>query len=80
MTVDDNDDKFLIELQRKVEVDEEKLTVSADSRFSANSNDIRVRVDGSKKRFTTVTPRKVGTFGIGLSRISLNDNAESKMV
>jgi len=30
------------------------LTVSADSRFSANSNEIRVRVDASKKRLTIV--------------------------
>ena len=36
--------------------------VSALSRFSAISNDVRVRVDGSKKRLTTVRPRSAGTF------------------
>ena len=41
------------------------LSVSALSRFSAISNDVRVRVLGSKKRFTTVRPRRVGTFLIG---------------
>ena len=30
------------------------LTVSADSRFSANSNEMRVRVDASKNRLTIV--------------------------
>ena len=37
-------------------------SVSALSRFSAISNDVRVRVDGSKNRFTTVRPRSAGTF------------------
>ena len=41
------------------------LSVSALSRFSAISNDVRVRVLGSKKRLTTVRPRSVGTFLIG---------------
>jgi len=36
--------------------------VSALSRFSAISNEARVRVLASKKRFTTVLPRSVGTF------------------
>ncbi len=40
----------------------EKLITSADSRFAANSNEIRVRVEFSKKRFTTVRPRNAGTF------------------
>ena len=38
------------------------LSVSALSRFSAISNDVRVRVLGSKNRLTTVRPRSVGTF------------------
>ena len=38
------------------------LSVSALSRFSAISNEVRVRVLGSKNRFTTVRPRRVGTF------------------
>ena len=39
--------------------------VSALSRFSAISNDVRVRVEGSKNRLTTVRPRSAGTFLIG---------------
>src|SRR5687768_477308 len=38
------------------------LSVSALSRFSAISNDVRVRVLGSKNRLTTVRPRSAGTF------------------
>src|SRR5918993_1737955 len=38
------------------------LRVSALSRFSAISNEVRVRVLGSKNRLTTVRPRRVGTF------------------
>ena len=41
------------------------LRVSALSRFSAISNDVRVRVLGSKNRLTTVRPRSAGTFLIG---------------
>ena len=44
------------------------FSVSALSRFSATSNDVRVRVLGSKNRFTTVRPRSVGTFLIGRCR------------
>ncbi len=36
----------------------EMLTVSALSRFSANSNETRVRVDGSKNRLTIVQPAR----------------------
>ena len=38
------------------------LSVSALRRFSATSNDVRVRVLGSKNRLTTVLPRSAGTF------------------
>ena len=41
------------------------FSVSALSRFSAISNDVRVRVLGSKNRLTTVLPRSAGTFLIG---------------
>ena len=41
------------------------LSVSALRRFSAISNDVRVRVLGSKNRLTTVLPRSAGTFLIG---------------
>ncbi len=38
------------------------FSVSALRRFSAISNEVRVRVLGSKNRLTTVRPRSVGTF------------------
>ena len=40
----------------------EKLMTSADSRLAAASNEIRVRVESSKNRLTTVRPRRVGSF------------------
>ena len=40
----------------------EKLMTSADSRLAASSKEMRVRVESSKKRFTTVRPRSVGSF------------------
>src|SRR2546430_4258814 len=55
------------------------LTVSAERRFSANSNEIRVRVDASKNRLTMVLPRSAGTFLIGRSLTSLNGSAVSRM-
>ena len=39
-----------------------KLMTSADSRFAAASNEMRVRVESSKNRLTTVRPRSVGSF------------------
>src|SRR5690625_1849124 len=50
--------------------DDEKLTTSAESRFSASSKEIRVRVDASKKRLHTVSPRSVGTRLMGRSSTS----------
>jgi hypothetical protein len=44
-----------------------KLIVSADSRLAATSKEMRVRVESSKKRLTTVRPRSVGSFLIGRS-------------
>ena len=38
------------------------LTTSADSRLPAISNEVRVRVDASKKRLMMVFPRKRGDF------------------
>src|SRR5947199_10301484 len=46
-------------------VDCETFTTSAESRFAAISNDVRVRVDASKKRLMIVLPRNVGTFFMG---------------
>ena len=44
----------------------EKLTTSADSRFSANSKDKRVRVEFSKNKLAMVMSLKEGTFFMGL--------------
>ncbi len=44
-----------------------KLMTSADSRLAAASNEMRVRVESSKKRLTTVRPRSVGSFLTGRS-------------
>ena len=63
-----------------LEPSEATFTVSADIRFSANSNEMRVRVEGSKKRLTTVMPRSVGTFLMVRSEISFNGSATSRMV
>ena len=51
--------------------------VSALSRFSAISNEVRVRVEGSKNRFTTVRPRRAGTFLICRCEISFMASAVS---
>ncbi len=40
----------------------EKLITSALSRLAAVSNEIRVRVESSKNRLTTVRPRRAGSF------------------
>ncbi len=64
---------------KTLEEDAAKFKVSAESRFSASSKAIRVRVDGSKNRLTTVTPLSVGTLGIGRERTSRKDFAESNM-
>ena len=45
----------------------EKLMTSALSRLAAASKEIRVRVESSKKRLTTVRPRSAGSFLIGRS-------------
>src|SRR5262245_19312506 len=45
--------------------EDETFTTSADKRFPAISNDVRVRVEASKKRLMIVLPRSVGTFLMG---------------
>src|SRR6185436_1524174 len=55
------------------------FSVSALRRFSATSNEVRVRVLGSKNRFTTVRPRSVGTFLMGRCAISCIASAVSRM-
>ena len=44
-----------------------KLITSAESRLAAASKEIRVRVESSKNRLTTVRPRSAGSFLIGRS-------------
>jgi len=51
--------------------DAAKLTISAESLFSASSKDRRVRVEFSKKTLAIVISRKEGTFLIGLFNTSL---------
>ena len=55
-----------------------KFRESADSHFSAVSNEKRVRVDASKKRLTIIRPRRAGTFLIGRSAIDRMDSAVSR--
>ena len=62
-----------------LDVEVAMLKVSALRRFSAISNDVRVRVLGSKNRFTTVRPRSVGTFLIERPPISFIASAVSRM-
>src|SRR2546425_8828827 len=56
------------------------LTASAERRFAAISNEVRVRVEASKKRLMTVLPRRVGTFLIVRAETSLNDSAVSRIM
>ncbi len=62
------------------EVEADMLIESADSRLAAISNEVRVRVEGSKKKLITVLPRSVGTFLFERVEISLNDSAVSRIV
>ena len=52
---------------------------SALSRLAAASNEIRVRVESSKKRLTTVRPRRVGSFLIGRSARDRSSAAVSRI-
>ncbi len=55
------------------------LSVSALRRFSAISNDVRVRVLGSKNRLTTVRPRSAGTFLMAREPTSFIASAVSRI-
>ena len=46
------------------------LITSAPRRLPASSNDVRVRVDDSKNRFTTVRPRSAARFSAPAARIA----------
>src|SRR5215468_2585236 len=61
------------------EVEPEMLMASAERRLAAISNEVRVRVDASRKRLMTVLPRRVGTFLIGRVEISRKDSAVSRI-
>ena len=64
-----------------VVLDDEPPTfiTSAPSRLPANSKELRVRVDASKKRFRTVLPLSVGTLRTGLRVTSRNVSAVPRM-
>ena len=74
-TVSINDSPFCTE-----EVDALTDITSAPNIFPANSNEARVRVEGSKKRFTIVYPLRAGTRGILRSRISRIRSAKDNTV
>ena len=63
----------------RLEAEALKLITSAESILPAISKEVRVRVEGSKKRFTTSRPRSVGTFLMGRAMISLSERAVSRM-
>ena len=52
-----------------------KLMTSAESRLAAASNEMRVRVESSKNRLTTVRPRSAGSFLIGRSASERSSSA-----
>ena len=60
-----------------LDVDTLTLTASAESRFAAISKEVRVRVEGSKKRLIIVLPRSAGTFLISRFDISRKFSALS---
>src|SRR6266550_3082083 len=60
-----------------LEVETLMLMASAESRLAAISNEVRVRVDDSKKRLMTVRPRRAGTFLTSRFETSRNDSAVS---
>src|SRR4029453_6000447 len=63
----------------RLEVIAEILITSALNRNAASSNEVRVRVLGSTKKFTSVFPRRAGTFLISRVPTCLNASAVSRM-
>src|SRR5690606_2607482 len=61
------------------EVDTFRLITSADSRWAASSNVVRVRVEVSKNTLHTVLPRSSGTFFTARAPTSRNESAVSRM-
>ena len=62
------------------EASAEKLMTSAVRRWAASSKLMRVRVEGSMKRLTTVLPRRAGTFLMARSPTALKARAVSRTV
>ena len=59
----------------KLELAAEMLMTFALNRNAASSKEVRVRVLGSIKKFTSVLPRKAGTFFISRVPTCLNASA-----
>ena len=55
-----------------------QLSASAERTFAAISNELRVRVDASKKRLMIDLPRRLGTFLMGRRRTSFIVTARSR--
>src|SRR5207237_6984364 len=62
----------------KLEVAVEILITSALNRTAASSKEVRVRVLGSTKKFTSVFPRNAGTFLISRAPTCLKASAVSR--
>ena len=56
-----------------------RLITSAESRFAAISNVVRVRVEFSKNKLNTALPRNNGTFFTSRSEIEANGSAVSRI-
>src|SRR5881275_1095190 len=63
----------------RLDVETLMLSASAERRFAAISNDVRVLVEFSKKRLITVLPRRAGTFFISRALISRKFSAVSRI-
>src|SRR5438874_4595610 len=63
----------------RLDVPAEMLITSALRREAASSNEVRVRVLGSTKKFTSVLPRSAGTFLISRVPTCLNASAVSRI-
>ena len=57
-----------------------KVITSADNRLAASSKLMRVRVEFSRKKLTTVRPRSAGTFLITRDPTSRKDSAVSRIL
>ena len=64
----------------RLDIDELKLIRSALRRLAAISNELRVRVEFSKNRLTTVLPFRAGTFLTSRLETSMKASAVSRMV